>query len=126
VFFVTADRLVPRDIDSRRDVYDARVGGGFPAPRVLPPVCEGEACQGPLAAPPIFGAPASATFSGPGNLPPPLTPKAKAKLLTGAQKLARALKACRAKPKHRRVACERQARKRYGAKKASTRARDRR
>jgi hypothetical protein len=34
--------------------------------------------------------------------------------LTRAQKLARALRACRVRPKTARAACERQARKRYG------------
>jgi hypothetical protein len=36
--------------------------------------------------------------------------------LTRAQKLSQALKACRKKPKRKRVACEKQARKKYGAK----------
>jgi hypothetical protein len=64
----------------------------------------------------IFGAPASATFSGPGNLVPPAAVKAKPP--TRAQLLAKALKACKAKKdKQRRKGCERQARKRYGAKK---------
>jgi hypothetical protein len=39
----------------------------------------------------------------------------KVKSLTRAQKLARALKACKKKPKgHKRAVCEKQARKRYG------------
>jgi hypothetical protein len=29
VFFVTASRLVPGDVDSSSDLYDARIGGGF-------------------------------------------------------------------------------------------------
>ena len=44
----------------------------------------------------------------------------KAKKLTSAQKLAKALKACRKRFKHshaKRASCEKQARKRYGAKK---------
>jgi hypothetical protein len=45
----------------------------------------------------------------------------KAKSLTRAQKLAKALKACKKKPKAKRAACEKQARKSYGPlKKAST------
>jgi hypothetical protein len=36
LFFKTTDALVPGDVDSQLDVYDARVGGGF-AP-VVPPV----------------------------------------------------------------------------------------
>jgi hypothetical protein len=54
LFFKTTDALVPGDVDSQLDVYDARVGGGFPVP---PPSkeCESEnSCQGPPSpAPPI-------------------------------------------------------------------------
>ena len=124
VFFSTADRLVARDTDTQLDFYDARVGGGFPVPSVAP-ACEGEGCHGTPAAAPIFGAPASATFNGAGNLipPTPVPVKPKTAAQVRAQKLAKALKACRTKHnRHRRKACERQARKRYGptkAKKAS-------
>jgi hypothetical protein len=48
--------------------------------------------------------------------PVSITGCAKTKTLTRSQKLARALKACHKKPKgHKRVACERAARKRFGA-----------
>jgi hypothetical protein len=118
VFFTTADQLVPQDAESQMVLYDAREEGGFPAP-LLAPGCVGETCRGTPAAAPMFATPSSATFSGSGNLPPPV----KAVVLTRAQKLAKALKACRTKHnKHKRVVCERQARKRYGptkAKKAS-------
>lgn len=44
IFFTTRSRLVGADKDELIDLYDARVGGGFPEPQ--PPVeCEGEACQ---------------------------------------------------------------------------------
>ncbi len=45
VFFGTGDRLVPQDTDTQRDFYDARIGGGFPAP-VSPVGCMGDSCQG--------------------------------------------------------------------------------
>ena len=32
VFFTTMAQLVPQDADGYDDIYDARVGGGFPAP----------------------------------------------------------------------------------------------
>ena len=32
VFFTTMAPLVPQDTDGYDDIYDARVGGGFPAP----------------------------------------------------------------------------------------------
>ncbi len=71
VFLTTADRLVPQDQDSRVDMYDARVGGGFPV-SVSPPACDnGDSCKGPVSPQPgVFGASGSATFSGAGNLAP--------------------------------------------------------
>ncbi len=70
VFIKTAEQLVPADTDSRADVYDVRVGGGFPAASQTAPVCdEGESCRAAVpSAPGVFGSPASATFSGAGNI----------------------------------------------------------
>lgn len=79
VFFATHSQLVPQDQDTGGDVYDARIGGGFPPPASPPVECEGDACQSPLAAP-IDTTPASLTFSGSGNPTSALaTPKPKAK-----------------------------------------------
>jgi hypothetical protein len=86
VFFGSEDQLVPADTDFHIDVYDARIGGGFPV-SVTPPACDnGDSCKPPVSPQPgVFGAPASATFSGAGNLAPPsaakpaLKAKAKAK-----------------------------------------------
>jgi hypothetical protein len=117
VFFTTSEPLVAQDTDTGQDLYDARVDGGFPAPAV-PAECKGETCQAPVAPAPALGAPASAVFAGPGNLlssapVTPVTPKAKP--LTRAQKLARALKACRReKSKRSRASCEKRARAKYG------------
>jgi hypothetical protein len=115
VFFETGDRLVPQDADTQRDFYDARVSGGFPAP-VSPVTCEGGACQGPPGAPPAFPAASTGTTTPEGNLASPPAPliKPKPKPLTRAQKLSKALKACARKPKRKRLACVKQARKRYG------------
>jgi hypothetical protein len=67
VFFVSSDRLLGWDSDTLRDVYDARVGGGFPEP--LPPTggCEGEACRGTGSSAPTGAGAATAVFEGPGN-----------------------------------------------------------
>ncbi len=114
VFFLTGAQLVPADVDSANDIYDARVGGAV-SEAVKPPACEGDACQNPVSAP-EDPTPGSLTFQGPGN-PLPLVSasvKGKAKPVTRAQKLARALKACTSKPKRKRAACERQARRSYG------------
>jgi hypothetical protein len=120
VFIATADQLVSRDTDFRVDIYDARVGGGFPV-SASPQVCEnGDSCKPPLSPQPgVFGAPASATFAGAGNLGPQPVVKPAAKhrgvRLTRAQKLASALHACKSKPRKRRALCAAQAKKRYGA-----------
>jgi hypothetical protein len=128
VFFVTAASLVPGDEDSIYDVYDAHtcsLVSPCVAPVVsVPSVCAGaasaEACRpAPGVQPSLFEAPASATFTGLGNLAPvppvPVVKKAVVKKsLSRAQKLARALAACRRKPKRKRAACEKQARRAYG------------
>jgi hypothetical protein len=123
VFITTTDRLAPQDIENSVEVYDARVGGGFPY-RPFTTGCNSGQCQGPQTPAPVFGAPASATFVGLGNPgarePNPLPVKPKP--LTSAQKLAKALKACRTKHnKRERLACEKQARKRYGHRSRSAR-----
>jgi hypothetical protein len=116
VFFATSDRLTPEDTDTQRDYYDARVDGGFPAPEKATQ-CEGEACHSAATPPSLFGALGTLSFTGPGNPTPPATTAPALKPATKAQQLSKALKACRArKPKRRRTACERTARKRYGRK----------
>lgn len=69
VFFLTAERLVGWDTDGETDVYDARVGGGFPEPPPEPVPCEGESCRGAstVAATPTGAG--TAAFEGPGNRP---------------------------------------------------------
>jgi hypothetical protein len=122
VFFLSKERLVPQDVDTALDVYDAHVcTDASPCPNVpvSSPACvTADACRAaPLPQPSAFGAPASSTFTGAGNVTPTVPIQtAKPKVLTRAQKLARALSVCRKKKgKGKRAACERQARKRYGA-----------
>ncbi len=50
VFFKTQQSLVGQD-PGQRDIYDARIGGGFPPPPGPPPGCEGGNCQPPVTAP---------------------------------------------------------------------------
>jgi hypothetical protein len=67
-FFITREQLLPRDKDEQLDLYDARVGGGFP--EASEPSCSGEACKGPVATPPAqpsFGTEESSS----GNPPKP-------------------------------------------------------
>jgi len=73
-FFISRADLVPADDGSEADVvYDARVGGLKPP---AAPACEGTGCQGVPPTPPIFATPASVTFTGTGNFPPPSPPVA--------------------------------------------------
>jgi hypothetical protein len=67
VFFQTRDQLVPTDTDENVDVYDARVGGGFPLPATASPPCEAEACRPPAEAAPPASQIGSRTFVGPTN-----------------------------------------------------------
>jgi hypothetical protein len=67
VFFMTHEALVSSDTDKAGDIYDARIGGGFPPPAPRPVECEGDACSTPFA-PPVDATPSSSTFQGAGNL----------------------------------------------------------
>jgi hypothetical protein len=121
VFLLTRTSLVGQDTDELVDLYDVRVGGGFPAPKVSAVACQGEACQGNPSIPPSGLKPEGSSIQpAGGNLTTPfketLEPesKPKSKPLTNTQKLAAALKACKkAKSKKKRQTCERQARKKH-------------
>jgi hypothetical protein len=60
-FFLTQESLVPGDRDDLADIYDARIGGGFPAAET-PAQCREDACQGQPAARPA--APAVSSDAG--------------------------------------------------------------
>jgi hypothetical protein len=78
VFFATNESLVLQDDDTASDIYDARIGGGFPPPAARPVECEGDACSTPAAAPNDL-TPSSATFQGAGDLAAGALPEAKPK-----------------------------------------------
>ncbi len=66
VFFTSDDSLVPQDVDTQEDIYDARIGGGFAAQPVQSG-CSEDTCQGPLAGafqPPTPTTPSSAGEGG--------------------------------------------------------------
>ena len=75
VFFRTASRLASQDYDAAYDIYDAHECTGavlcMPVVEQTPP-CETESsCRvAPTPQPALYGAPASATFSGTGNVVP--------------------------------------------------------
>jgi hypothetical protein len=124
VFFATEDQLVPADTDHHIDIYDARVGGGFPVAASSPECDNADSCKPPASPQPgVFATPSSATFSGPGNPAPSatttVTPKKRTSAEIKAEKLTDALKACRRDGSaKKRASCQRAARKRYGASKA--------
>jgi hypothetical protein len=120
VFFRLALSLVPEDSDTQFDLYDARVDGGFPGV-VAPVVCGGAGCA-PAVGGSGVGVPGSAGVVGGGALPPPPPPPSPASpsmghgSLSRAQKLARALRACKKdKKRAKRLACERAAHRSFGA-----------
>jgi hypothetical protein len=88
VFFMTQAKLAPQDYDTAYDIYDAQECTSAvpcpPAPVPSPPPCETEAScrEAPSPQPALYGAPASATFVGSGNVASStlaLKPKAKTK-----------------------------------------------
>jgi len=130
-YFVTSQGLVQADTDNALSLYDARVGGGFPAgsgEAAQEAACaSAEACKPPPSEAPAQLPAASSVLSVGGNLvapPVPTTPPlppveghvAHKQGLTRAQQLARALRACHNKPRRRRRVCEATARSRFGAK----------
>jgi hypothetical protein len=99
VFFTTGAGLVPWD-SGLIDIYDARVGGGFPPPPAPPGPCQGDACQSPRPAP-NDPTPASAGFRGAGNLKEPV----KRRCAKGKRRVVRRGKPrCVRKRQHKRTA----------------------
>jgi hypothetical protein len=118
VFLVTRQQLSRWDPDNLVDLYDARAGGGLPGPPAAPVPCEGDECQGTPSAVPGFNT--ASGFEGLGNLTFVAPPgKAKAKALSRAQLLKRALAKCRRESRRRRHTCEATAHRRYRGRKAS-------
>ncbi len=72
ILFATADSLVAGDTDGgQRDIYDARIDGGFPA-ATAGWSCEEHGCEGSTngsVSAPMFAAPDSTAGTGAGNLP---------------------------------------------------------
>jgi hypothetical protein len=114
VFFSTVDGLVAQDTNGLRDVYDARVGGGFPESEAPQAACGG-GCQTPLGLVPPLPFPSGSAIQSPGGNVEPVRSKSRSTSRSNAGlRLMRALKACGKKAKRSKRACERRARKRYG------------
>jgi hypothetical protein len=75
VLFTSADSLVgPSGVDGvERDVFDARVGGGFP-PAGESGLCGLGSCEGGVSGSPVFGAPASVGEAGEAPVPAVVSP----------------------------------------------------
>jgi hypothetical protein len=117
VLIVGRTSYLRQDPDDLIDVYDVRVNGGFVQPPPSTGSCVGDECQGVPSAAPSFNT--ASGFTGLGNVVHSSSGKAKPKSLTRAQKLRRALRACRRKHGKARHRCEARARRRYGVHKAS-------
>jgi hypothetical protein len=101
VFFATRQRLVSSDRDGLGDYYDARVDGGF-AHAAEASLCEGlDTCHGSESRPP-----AESTLGTPDTRP-------EGKANPTQQRLKKALRACKKKPKKKRPKCEAAAKKRF-------------
>ncbi|HEY3829469.1 MAG TPA: hypothetical protein VGL57_09760 [Solirubrobacteraceae bacterium] len=72
VFFATTQALVSQDTDELSDVYDARIGGGFPEAPAPRQQCSSDACQGPLTNPAPLLVPGSVSQAPGENLPAPM------------------------------------------------------
>ena len=130
MYFLTAEALSKADSDTNYDLYDAHectTESPCPPEAAEPPQpCGGEtSCKGKALVAPVTPS-GTATSSGPGNLAAPTGavlsqkvtgPPPPPKPLTRAQKLEKALKACKKdRNKHKRASCEKQARQKYGPK----------
>lgn len=106
VFIRTQSKLAPADYDTAFDVYDAReCTSALPCPVVTPqpPACTTEtSCKAPPAQQPaLYGAPASATFSGTGNLAPASRPVVTTKAKPGSRSKAKGRSGCRKRARRR-------------------------
>jgi DNA-binding beta-propeller fold protein YncE len=127
IFFLSAAQLTPQGEESF-NVFDAHVCEAE-APCAKTPIAKGETCNsedclGSTEPAPPLSSPASVPFSGSGNVTQPaqgvlgtktVSTTTNKKPLTRKQKLEKALKLCRKdKNKGKRLACEKQAKKKYG------------
>ena len=80
-FFTTREKLSGWDIDDASDLYDARVGGGFPEPAPVTAPCAGDSCRNPATAAPPTESPGTSAFAGSGNQKPRRCPKGKRRVV---------------------------------------------
>ncbi|MFL5909758.1 MAG: hypothetical protein ACJ768_04210 [Gaiellaceae bacterium] len=103
-FILTRERLVGWDVDGAYDVYDTRVGGGFPEPAPAPPTCEGEACRAlPQPGLGAYAAGGSSVFEGAGDVTASVRHRAKRCKRGFVRRTVRGRRRCvKRSPRHRR------------------------
>lgn len=67
IFFTSVAGLAPQDTDGARDLYDARIDGGFPASPAEEAPCNGGGCQTPLGLVPPLPLPQGSAIQSPGE-----------------------------------------------------------
>jgi hypothetical protein len=118
VFFITASKLSPLDLEGGLSIYDAQECTGAvpcpPPPAVSPPPCgNAEACRAaPAPQPGVFGAPSTATFNGPGDVAPEVAPPPK-------KVVARKTVKCKKPKKRSKGKCVKQKSKKHRARKSA-------
>jgi hypothetical protein len=125
-FFASREPLAPGTNGEVMELIDAHeCSSSAPCPKASATACTGTGCQGLPPAPPSFATPPSATFNGAGNYPPAL--RSRPAVQTRQQKLALALRKCRAVHRRRkRTACERAAHRTFEGKTRARNAKNRR
>lgn len=78
VFFITADLVLPVDVDETPSIYDARVGGGFPTAATSE--CQGEGCRPQMQTPPPLSSGNTPVQGAGDNFKPRRCPKGKRKV----------------------------------------------
>ena len=118
IFFLTTQGLMPQDTDGAEDVYDARLGSGFPVEAAKPKACEGDACQGPLTNPAPLLVPGSVSQAPGENFPRPAVP------VVASTKKATVVKCSKGRrPSHGKCVKAKARKQRAAAKKSDRRAR---
>lgn len=89
LLFTLGARITGHEIENAAQLYDARIGGGFPPPPQPPAPCVEDACQGPLDAPPGLPQSGSSTLQGPGNEAPSVRKKQRGRCASTRKKATR-------------------------------------
>jgi hypothetical protein len=87
IFFSTDVPVLAVDGDFNKDIYDARVGGGFAPVQTTP--CSGDECRGQRSQPPSLAGPPPAVPGGPGGIE--VSPAFSLRAVSAAQRKALAL-----------------------------------